>query len=172
MTLADQTFSATQLAHAAGIAPRSVADWATRGLIAGHVEGGGGRGNHREFSFQNLMEVAVAVRFMESGIKSPKIAFQFAQHFSHTGDETREPGFPLHQKYGNTWMLVAGEYSTFVAGGEGDMIGLESALPHAVRGLACVSLNVSRLFSEVCSRLDLGHPYKILDDTYPTEISQ
>lgn len=169
MNLRNQIFTTKNVASAANVEIRSVADWATRGLITGHTRGNAGRGTTREFSFESMMEVVVAAHVMQIGINSPKIAFQIARNFAHSGDETRYPAFPFHHTHGNTWLLVSGENTTVLAGGDDDSFSLSRAFPQKLRGFGYIALNVSEIFNSMCVRLNQGNPFTLLDDVYPKE---
>ena len=168
MTILERKFTAQEVAEAAGIQSRSVADWATRGLIVGHGPGSTGRGKPREFTFEQAMQIALAAHLMEAGIKSPKIAFHIAMRFAHSGDDSRNPGMPFHHNRGETWLIVSGDHSRIVLADEHGMIAPERAFPQSLRAFAYITLNLSGLFDRVCAALG-AHPNEVLDAAYPED---
>ena len=188
MDIFSQTFSAAEVAAACNIAPETLQNWMKRDLIMGHVDGetkvagGGSRGVRRQFSWENLMDIATASAFVEIGFL-PTDAFKIAHRFSMVSDSGgavwdddpeaenrrgpyRAPSFPHHQSEGQTYLCAWGETRRVILSKDG------SINPHALAkpsdratGFACV--NMTELFIHVATRADLGqHPFAILDQIY------
>ncbi|PJE33930.1 hypothetical protein CVM52_24925 [Pseudooceanicola lipolyticus] len=158
-----------EVAFATGVEAKSVQNWSTRELIVGHG-GGGQRGCHRQFDWQNLMEVACAATLMDSGLSAPADAFRAARHLAHAGagttpncQATRHPGFPYHFELGKTYLHVSGDRGCV-------MLHTSDTRPSEIetklgRPVGYISLNVSAVFELVCARLGL-HPNTVLDQVY------
>lgn len=172
MELLNRTFSAQSVALAAGATAKQISDWCSQGQIVGQREPLG-RGQKRQFSFFNVMEVSIALSLMEIGVRSPADAFRVAQTYSHTGgggegpwvDSPRQserlPGLPFHYRSGETLAFVAGRKC---------LIDTDSDVLRAMSFLGnfdgVIVLNVSRIFALTMRRLGLEH-VDVLDQAYP-----
>lgn len=175
----EMTFTTAQIAAVVGRDQNIVATWVARKLVTAQRDDQPGRGRSRVFSFFNVMEIACASALMDAGINSPKLAFAIACRFSHSvhasatwddgiaegSEPDRHPSLPFHHKDGDTWLIVSGEASSVVLSSDG-AIRPDAAFPPNDRGFGYVVLNVSKLFEQVCARLDLGDYRVILDREY------
>lgn len=174
--------SAQDVARATGTTSKQITDWCNQGLVLGQ-KGRLGKGHRREFSLNNLMEIAVAVALMQHGIRSPADAFAAAMGFAHVGSgpsgwvdkngkivedpplPERKPGFPYHFRHGETYLIVSGAQAKviFVKKGQLD---LYSMLPGLARPPAVfIAVNVSTVFAGVVE--NMGEDWRVvLDQVY------
>ena len=174
MDLLQRKFSAQSVALATGATAKQITDWCNQGQIVGQREPLG-KGHKREFSFFNVMEVAVARALMETGVTSPGDAFRAAQRFSHTGNggadwigddalqdnaPVRYPGLPFHYTHGETFVYVAGAKCS---------ITLDDSITSVMRSLGrpagFLALNLSAIFAATMARMALNHA-EVLDAIY------
>lgn len=172
------TFSASEAASASGVSVESIQTWLKRKLIVGHrnIEGGGSQGRHRRFTFNNVMEIAVAKAIIDMGV-STKQAFTASNSFAHTGGggevfslPDRQPSLPFHHNHGDTIMGIAGLRSfeeLYKSGEDYDTFG---RLRHHLQSEHFLALNVSEIFGHVCVRMNL-HSRKVLDAVYPESVT-
>jgi hypothetical protein len=173
MNVFQRTFTAQEVALAAGATAKQVSDWCDQGLIIGQREPLG-KGRRRGFSFYNVMEVSVATSLMSIGVRAPADAFRAAHLFSHSGDgggewagddglsdqsSERLPGVPF--KAGETFAFVAGDRSVVSTDESVSRASYEMGQP-----VGMVVLNLSAVFVNVVRRLELGRPQTILDSVY------
>lgn len=182
MDLFNGKLGAQDVAQATGTTPKQITDWCHQGHILGQ-KGRLGKGRRREFSFSNVMEIAVGVALMQHGIQSPADAFQAAMHFAHVGsrhsgwvDENgemvenpprpkRNPGFPYHFRDGATYLIVSGERANVVLVEKGQL-NLYSVLPELARPPAVfIAVNVTEVFRVVIT--NMGEDWRVvLDQVY------
>ncbi|MDF0599909.1 hypothetical protein P1J78_04110 [Psychromarinibacter sp. C21-152] len=177
MQLTTRQFTSQQVADATDLTHKSVQNWAARGLIVGH-SGGGGKGRARLFSWENLMEFAVAAAVLRLGIATPQEAFSAAREFAHFGegpagyaewDDPAEPdrkiAMPYHHQHGETFMLIFGEQAKIVAITDGKIPLSAVNVGGTGDPSAFIAVNVSKVFNKVCTRLGLD-PSAVLDEVY------
>ena len=134
MNIFQETFSTGKVVKAANITNAKLQSWMRRDLIVGHrkkapIGGGGAPGSSREFSYFNVMEIAVAEAVLQVGSQSVEEAFHIAMGFAHMGNGAsfwageeepplpRDPGMPFnpHVHPGcQTLLCVAGTASVTV----------------------------------------------------------
>lgn len=185
MELLDKTYSAGEVSTAAAVATPTVADWASKGFIAGQREPLG-RGRRRAFSWSNIIEIAGAAALMDIGVRSPTDAFRAAVRFSHAGSShggwiddagtahehdpspLRLPGLPYPIQQGLTFLLVAGDQSAVILIDRKTsfldaLVKLKGMSPTRPSGF--IALDMTRTFLLVTERLGLdGH--EILKTAY------
>lgn len=182
MDLSKGTLGAQDVAQATGTTPKQITDWCNQGHILGQ-KGRLGKGRRREFSFSNVMEIAVGVALMQHGVQSPADAFGAAMKFAHIGsshsgwvnekDEIvedpprpkRNPGFPYHFRDGETYLIVSGDRANVVLVEKGKL-DLYSILPELARPPAVfIAVNVTAVFKAVMQ--NMGEDWRIvLDQVY------
>lgn len=169
----NRTFLAAEVAALTGASPKDIQNWVNRGVMVGHrIGGGGGKGKRREFTFQNVMAIAVAKAFLEGGVGSLKLAFDAADQFAHFGDDPRsgnvprEPGFPHHHDNGQTYIIAANGLSDeFIreADGSFDFYSVTQRLGQVT---AFAAVDATNVFAAVCHSLGLDYRV-VLDAAYP-----
>lgn len=182
MDLSKGTLGAQDVAQATGTTAKQITDWCNQGHILGQ-KGRLGKGRRREFSFSNVMEIAVGVALMQHGVQSPADAFQAAMHFAHVGSShsgwvdkngkmvedpplpKRKPGFPYHFRDGETYLIVSGERSNVILVKKGQL-DLYSMLPGLARPPAVfIAVNVTTVFAAVVE--NMGQDWRVvLDQVY------
>lgn len=182
MDLSKGTLGAQDVAQATGTTPKQITDWCNQGHILGQ-KGRLGKGRRREFTFNNVMEIAVGVTLMQHGLQSPADAFQAAMMYSHGGSghsgwvneknelvenpprPKRTPGFPYHFRDGETFLIVSGERANVVLVEKGQL-DLYSVLPELARPPAVfIAVNVTAVFKAVIT--NMGEDWRVvLDQVY------
>lgn len=182
MDLSKGTLGAQDVAQATGTTSKQITDWCNQGHILGQ-KGRLGKGRRREFTFSNVMEIAVGVALMQHGIQSPADAFAAAMTFAHVGsshsgwvnekDELvedpprpkRNPGFPYHYLNGDTFLIVSGERSNVVLVEKGQL-DLNSIFPELTGAPAVfIAVNVTEVFKAVIR--NMGQDWRVvLDQVY------
>ena len=168
MNILTTRFSTGDVIRAADVSNGNLQSWIKRGIIIGQdIDGGGGPGKHRSFSWFNLSEIASAAALMQASVSSPHDAFRASQRFSHTsdggqswlGDESspklqpyRWPGIPFHHDQGETWLYVSGDKSAVMLHKD-DTVQRHKVLAALRSPLGFVSLNLTELFMQVTRRL-------------------
>lgn len=179
MDLSKGTLGAQDVAQATGTTAKQITDWCNQGHILGQ-KGRLGKGRRREFSFSNVMEIAVGVALMQHGVQSPADAFGAAMKFAHVGsshsgwvnekDELvenpprpkRNPAFPYHYREGETYLIVSGERANVVLVQKGQL-DLYSVLPELGRPPAVfIGVNVTEVFKAVIT--NMGEDWRVLLD--------
>ena len=182
MDLSTGTLGAQDVATATGTTPKQITDWCHQGHIIGQKDRLG-KGHRREFTFNNVMQIAVGVALMQHGVQSPADAFAAAAHFAHFGSghsgwvnenneiveepprPRRNPGLPYHYRNGDTYLIVSGERSNVVLVEKGQL-DLYSIFPELVRAPAVfIAVNVSAVFAAVVE--NMGQDWRaVLDAIY------
>ncbi len=183
MDLLNRKHTAQSVALATGATAKQISDWCTLGLIVGQREPLG-KGRKREFSWFNVMEVAVATTIMEAmRMTQPGDAFRAAQRFSHTGDgggewvgddafsyndHHRWPGMPFDYRVGDTFLCVFRDRSIVALVEDGNLPVSRLALQlgdanRPAPGL--IVLNMTRIFFEVTQRMALKGR-EVLEEVY------
>ena len=175
MDILEQTYTAQDVAQAAGITAKQVTDWANQGQLVGHRDRLG-KGRKREFQFHTVMEVATAVALMQAGIRSPADAFAAANKFAHFGDSAavwtgekatapeRHPALPYHYANGYTFLFVAGDKAVTHLSPDGS-VNLRDVAGKLGRQRGMIAVNLSDVFADVMTRMG-GNHYTILDEAY------
>lgn len=184
MDILTNTYSAHDVAAAANVTPMTLQNWLRRGVVVGHgeddIEGGGGRGRHRRFSFYAVMQISIAAALLEvNGGMEIKQAFYAAMKFAHAGhttggfvgvvakdgEATRDPGHPFHFRYGKTLLATGGGKTAIVLhDGKGDAFDKIMAKLRPAKGF--IVIDAGDVFDRVCSALG-EHPNVVLDAAYP-----
>lgn len=179
MELSKEPLGAQDVAKATGTTPKQITDWCNQGLVLGQKDRLG-KGHRREFSLNNLMQVAVAVALMQHGIRSPADAFQAAMHFAHVGSDhsgwvdkngnmvedpplpKRKPGYPYHFRDGETYLIVSGERSKeiLVKKGQLDLYSIFPDLPGTPA--VFIAVNVTEVFKAVTR--NMGEDWRVVLD--------
>jgi len=179
MELLNRIFTAQSVAMATGVSPRAITNWTGRNLLIGQRPARG-KGHRIQFTFFNVMEVAVADALIKVGVSSVQDAIEAAQGFSHmapgrsgwAGEQPagpmRLPGLPYHHRHGVTGLFVFNGGSSVRLIDDDGQIDLWTVTPEASRVPGFIFLNVSRAFEDVCARLAL-HPDEVLDEAYPKD---
>lgn len=179
MDLSKGTLGAQDVAQATGTTAKQITDWCNQGHILGQ-NGRLGKGRRREFSFSNVMEIAVGVALMQHGVQSPADAFGAAMKFAHVGSghsgwvnenneivenpprPKRNPGFPYHFRDGDTYLIVSGERSNVVLV-ENGQLDLYSIFPELARAPAVfIAVNVTAVFKAVMQ--NMGEDWRVVLD--------
>lgn len=69
----DMAYSKKQAILITGVTPRQIAHWSSTGIITPSVRSGIGKGNRREYSFKDLVQLKVAKRLRDEGLSLQKI---------------------------------------------------------------------------------------------------
>lgn len=178
MSIFTEKFSTGQVVAITGVSNTTLQNWIKRGVLVGHrgekdIDGGGASGIHRRFSFNSLMEIAVAKALIDAGVTDLNHAFTAATGFSHIGHGAisgihpiRDPALPFDTRHENgvTLLCVSGENSCvhFWKIGEDPLPAIRMMLGNA-RGYFILEIN--EIFDLVISRLGL-HPEAVLEAEY------
>lgn len=178
MNIFEQKYTAQAVATAVGCEAKQISDWCNSGRIVGQREPLG-KGRSRQFSWFNVMEIAIANELMNIGVKSPQDAFAAAQMFSHTNDgdmrtlvqddgPERFVALPYHHRLGFTFLFVSGSEKNIVLSEDGTVNLFKIAPPYS-RARGYIVVNLTEVFGAVLHRL--GHDYEsILDDAYSVTV--
>jgi len=171
MSVFDEKYLMAEVASLSGLPKGKFQLWHGRYSItgAGHSpDGGGKQGAPRTFSFNHVMEFALAKEFVEAGA-SPSMAFEFTPFFAYTGGEAFEttperwPGLPFHPEHGRTLFAINAKRH-WIGCWEPSKPGVLSEVFNALAN-HFVMVNASTVFLRVCNRMG-RHPYEILDEEY------
>lgn len=178
MDLLNETFSLAELSKATDVNAQTIKAWLNNGYASeDNIQGGGGRGNHRRFTFDMAMEIALADAINKAtyGTRDMRGCFQAAQVFS-VGDAAagwgkpeqitmeRHGGFPHHPRQGNTFLFASGDTHSVELVPVG---GVDLASVLAGFGVpALVAVNATTVFGKVAARLDID-AMEALDAAYP-----
>jgi hypothetical protein len=185
MELLNRNFTSQAVAAATGLEPKAIQNWTSRGLIVGQRDGTG-KGRHMNFSWFNVMEIAIAAELIEFNV-SVQSAFAVAQMFSHAssggaqwaGDDGisddsepfRYPGLPWHHNLGKTYIFVWKDGFSIRLLNDVGQVSLATIAPYPHRKTAYMALAVSEIFDHVCFRIG-EHPNKLLDEAYPDQATK
>lgn len=119
MSIFQQKFLTGEVVKAADVTNNALQTWAHRGYIVAQRAGPGddpsGPGSRRQFSFFNVMEIAIAKALVDAGITVEQ-AFKAAGFFAHSSDQSRTgggirlPSLPFPHEV-QTLIAVAGDRS-------------------------------------------------------------
>lgn len=161
MSVFEETYGSADVIRAAGVSNDVLQIWIRRGLILGAPGKGvhmpGRQGLRREFTYFNVVEIAVAAALISAGV-SNKSAFQHAASFAHVGTGPlpkhpgREPAMPFAA--GVTYLAVAGDESVVLqhTPGQGDMMVMINH--HLGKPRTVILVNASRVVGDVLTALD------------------
>lgn len=116
MNIFHEQFTLGQVADAIEANPETIKTWIKKGLIYSAPTEGSGPGSRRLHSFFGVMEMAVAVALINSGVKDNDVVFNAARSFAMTGTwpvrgrAGRVPGCPFHE--GLTYVAIGNGRST------------------------------------------------------------
>lgn len=162
VTIFNETFSAAQVCEAAGITTSTLQTWIKRDLIIGHsIEKPGQAGIRRQFSFFNVMEIAVAAECVR-GKLDLRVAFQAAAGFSHAG-HNRLPGIPFRAE-GRTLIAVGGGRSDELIWRPNEDV-YAAARGRLGRPGAITFVDASAIFDRVVASLG-RHPEEVMESVY------
>lgn len=176
--LNEQTFGAGEITRFADVTNDNLQNWLKRKVIMGQhdITGGGGIGQRRKFTFNNLMEIAVAAELMACAGLNVSDAFRASKMFSHTGHgptgfvgeaaqgAERRPGMPYHHDHGTTLLCVWNEGQRVILTDNG-LLNINTVLPHGSIATGFVVLDVSEVFARVMNRM--GRDYRaVLNEAY------
>lgn len=166
MNIFQATFSTGQVATAAGVSAANLQTWIRRHLIIGHkdhpIEMPGGPGYRRNFSFYNVMEIAIAKALIDLGVDLVD-AFRASVRFAHSGNEMRMPGVPFDGPV-STLLCVSGDRSAIVEWSPGDDV-LSDVRDQLGGPDGFVLLEVLPVFDRVAVALGY-HPQAIIEAAY------
>lgn len=175
MTIFSAKFSTGQVVEAAGVAHETLQNWMKRDLVIGHkqIEGGGSQGRHRQFSFFNVMEIAVAKALIDVGMTDLQAAFRAADAFAHAGQgplpgtPERAPGCPFKDAPGITLIVANKDWSDeiFLSPTDSAMKLYADIFSRRIGNAGAVILNASDVFDRVTSRLGY-HPDEVMGAAY------
>ncbi len=156
MEIQSYTFTVATASQATGVSADSIKNWTKQGVMVGHgdIGGGGSAGRKRTYTFQNIMEIAVAGALLDLGIKSVSDAFLAAARFAHTGDDERDIGMPYHYRAGDTFLYMSGKYS-HVALNETDVVPFGDINRALRQPVGFIALNLTAVFVGVCKRMNI-----------------
>lgn len=163
MSIFHRRFLNAEIVLSTGVTNDQLQNWMKRGLIIGQdgVEGGGGPGRHRTFSFFNLMEVAIAKALIDAGQGDLQIATRTAKFFAHTGDgalpgkPARLPGLPFYVPNSKTLIISGAKRSEeYLLTGKDRPLSLYAAI--MAHGSGATVIDASKVFQEVMTILDIS----------------
>lgn len=179
MDLSKGTVGAQDVAKATGTTPKQITNWCNQGHVLGQKTPLG-KGRRREFTFANVMEIAVAVALMQHGVQSPADAFRAAMKFAHVGSShggwvndkgeivenpprpVRKVSFPYHFLDGETFLIISGERAEVVLVEKG-VLDLYSVFPELARPPAVfIAVNVTEVFKAVIT--NMGEDWRVFRD--------
>ena len=175
MEIFNRLFSAAEVAELTGVSKYNLQSYQHRGhLSLGGVETEGGtvQGKRRSFYFHMVVQIALANALIDQGV-SAKSAFSYVREFAFIGggsfenDPGRWAGMPFHHEHGETILAISGGRSCITRwrsnGSDyfSETIGRLGGSDFS----AAIFLNASRIFADICGRLDL-HPNEVLDEAY------
>lgn len=189
MSLYDMKFTAAQVSEITGVSANNLQNWVKRKLIIGQntFDGGGSQGRHRQFNLYALMQLALTEDLARAGLET-SIAAKAAASFSHVGGggevfdlPERNPGFPFHQRFGETIFGVGPDGRTFEelwesTKGPGEARRDTYGNLRQALGNTFMTVNASEIFNRVCGGIGVVmrsrdfHPYKVLDEAYPEAV--
>ncbi len=166
MQIWERKFPLTEVAQAADIKKDTLQNWAKREntLVGNMAPSGGGRGSEREFSFNGLMEIAVAAEAnkMIHDVGRVTLAAREFSHFGEgpqgfTGDnldlsEARFPGLPFYT--GRTLLIIYQGGSSLQRVDSGATFSeVINRVPYSVsKGILCF-VDCGEVFDRVVTRL-------------------
>lgn len=172
MSIYQQTFTTGQIVEATGVTNMSLQNWLKRNLIVGQkeIQGGGSPGRHRQYSFFNLIEIAMAKALIEAGMTDMPTIFQAASSFSHsqtkkTKEPTREAGMPFNVEGARTLLIAGPKWSEVIFFKTDDAaISLFAKMrPHGT--LRCVVVDATDVFHRVINAIGL-ESHKVIREAY------
>lgn len=167
-----QFFTTGDVTQAAGITNDRLQTWlrndrlvvGQRDTLAGAVSGGAG--NRRNFSFYNVMEIALATNLVELGLGVDR-AFEAAKRFAHMASGERSPAFPFQDGRTLFWCSDASQGVVCWKPSENDSGAITelfaSQVTYTLENVRVV--DVSRVFDRVVSALGF-HPQEMIDEMY------
>lgn len=168
MTILGRRFFNAEVLHATGITNDQLQNWMKRGLIisAEDVEGGGGPGRYRTFSFFNLMEVAIAKALIDAGQGDLRLVTRAAQVFAHTGNgplpgkPARLPGLPFNVPESRTLMLSSPQRSEeYLLTKKDGALSLYAAIRS--HGAGATVIDATDAFRVAMTRLDISPDFEM-----------
>lgn len=162
MTVFDERFTSGQVIKAARITNAMLQTWIKRGVIGGAENSGvdmpGSPGIKRTFSFNNVMEVALAKALIDQGVDVTR-SFRAAWAYAYSGTHGRLPALPFPEtgrtvlRFNDRWRRVerAGEQIKWGSGED----------------RYCVEIDAGDVFDRVADALGY-HPEEILEQAYET----
>ncbi len=182
MSILSEKFSMADLVKASAVNEQTIKSYLHKGFVLGNhptakIEGGGGRGQRRRFSFHTLMEIALAneIGQLGFGTRDMEACFEVARQFAHVsgggevlGLPMRLPGLPFHHNNGDTIFGIAGTKTVeelFDPNSDRDTY---RKLRIRLRAKHFMAINATTVFMQVCDRLDV-HGFEVLDAEYPAE---
>jgi hypothetical protein len=121
MNMLMNPLGAGRVAEVTGLNPGALQNHLSRKVVIGHreglapIEGGGANGVRRKFTFENVMEIAIAKALTDAGVSDLEVAYRAASRFSHFAHGPvgkvpgRLPSFPF--KSGRTLLVVTGSFA-------------------------------------------------------------
>ena len=172
MNIQADTFQTGQIASAIGVSPQTIKTWLHNGVVMGQrdITGGGGAGNRRNFSFENVMEFAAANALMKVAFqRDTEAAFKAAAKFAHSGvgptnanESERHPGLPFSD--GRTLLCATKEHATVVQHIAGQDV--MATIRNNLRGATEFAVvDIGDVFDLVVSALGY-HPQEQIDLAY------
>lgn len=171
MNIFHRTFTQAEVVTATEVDPNHLQNWIKRERLVGHKDvPGQGTGNRRQYSFFNLMEVAIANEIITNcGMGDLADAFRAAAHFAHFGDGPlpgkpgRIPGLPFRVANSLTLVIAGKGWSDEILF-ERDEKGL-SLLSKIISRGPCVVVNATDVFESTLRRLEI-EPSDVMREGY------
>jgi len=173
MTIYQQTFTTGQIVEATGVTNMNLQNWLKRNLIVGQkdIQGGGSPGRHRQYSFFNLIEIAMAKALTEAGMTDMPTVFQAASSFSHGGTHRpitaeRLPGMPFDISEGRTLLIAGPQWSEVIFfKNDESAISLFAKMRPRGSALRCVVIDATDVFLRVIRAIGL-EPHTVIREAY------
>lgn len=166
MTLVEATYSSGQVAKAIGVNEHTLQTWFKRGLVTGgenaYLEKPSLMGTRRRFTFENVVEVAVANAPVCLRVPAP-VAFRAARQFAHVGDEHRLPGLPFPD--GPTFLFSSGPRASVIRWCDDTYQMLAAIKRRLGTSEGFIALDVGPVFDRAVAGLGL-HPQDVIDAAY------
>lgn len=178
MSILDSRFTTGQVVQATGVSNAVLQTWLRRNIVnADNIGGGGNPGSYRSFTFNTVIEIAVAKALIDAGIRNDA-AFAAALTFAHAGNgphpaadiPPRMPGmlFDDRTEAVRTVLCLASDSSFVLPHGMGRNI--YAAAKHRAQHQPFTLFEVDDLFDQVNDILDLERG-AMMRAVYPLPVS-
>jgi hypothetical protein len=173
MNYLTKSYPVAVVTNATGVPYASIQNSLNRGHVVGHrdadIVGGGMKGKARLFSFNAVMQIAIANALINSNSGDVKQAFATAAAIAYTSYSSdgapRLAGLPFPLTKGDTLLFVAGNRSQLRATLDGN-VNLEEVATSLGKPTGFVVVNLTNLFLEVVGQLGIPEGQKALDEAY------
>jgi hypothetical protein len=180
MDIYNERYSTSQVTAATGLPNHTLQSWLKRDLLVSPpgapIEGGGNPGVHRRFSFQSIVEIAIAKALCDIGLATAN-AIKAGAHFAHFGQAVayypgeqlenftpRRAGLPFKNSSGGKTLIcvsdeTSGEFLWYPGTDIFTLIGNKF-------GNGFVVLNASEVFERTVRALGFD-PADVMTRAYP-----